>query len=331
MLESTLKIPTSTLIAMYRLMLLARKVDEKNWIFNRAGKVPFVVSSQGHEGVQAALAFASDNTKDYLAPYYRDLALVLGFGMSAKDIMLSYFAKKEDPNSGGRQMPNHFGSKKLRILSGSSTLTTQLNHAVGMAYAMQLEGKTDAVCITCFGDGSCNQGYFQDALNFASIHSLPVVFVCENNGYAISTPLAEQIATTSVAARAPAYNMPGIEVDGLDVKASYVAAKEAIDRARSGGGPTLIDFKVTRLTAHSSDDNAAAYIAAEDLKALKERDVLKIYQAQLMGEHVLTPELDASINEELDQEIKEAIKYAENAESGTPEEALLHVYEDLNN
>lgn len=320
-------VPFSTLKKIYRLMLLARKIDQKNWIFNRAGKVPFVVSAQGHEAAQAALALALDTTKDYIAPYYRDLALVLGFGMTPLEVMLSYFAKKGDPNSGGKQMPNHFSSRQLRILSGASSLSTQLNHAVGMAYAARLDGRNDIVFATGFGEGSANQAYFQDALNFASLHKLPVIFACQNNQYAISTPVSQQLATEGVAERAAAYNMPGVRVNGLDAVASYQAATQAVQRARLGKGPTLIEFMVSRLTAHSSDDNAAAYISSEELTLLKEKDPLNIFQTQLLKARVLDKESLAAMEAEIETELKKAIAQAEEADVPAPEEALTHVYE----
>ncbi len=160
---------------MYRYMLLARKIDERMWLLNRAGKIPFVISCQGQEAIQVGAAFALDREKDWLCPYYRDMGMVLVFGQTAKELMLSAFAKAEDPNSGGRQMPGHFGDSRFRILSGSSPVTTQLPHAVGIGYAAKLEGK-DLVVLTCCGEGSSNQGDFHEACNFAGVHNLPVIF-----------------------------------------------------------------------------------------------------------------------------------------------------------
>ncbi|MEH7388232.1 thiamine pyrophosphate-dependent enzyme, partial [Bacillus sp. JJ1521] len=144
-------------LEMYETMLLARKIDERMWLLNRAGKIPFVISCQGQEAAQVGAAFALDRDKDYVLPYYRDMGVVLTFGMTAKELMLSGFAKAEDPNSGGRQMPGHFGQKKNRIVTGSSPVTTQVPHAVGVALGGRMEGK-DLVTFVTFGEGSSNQG-----------------------------------------------------------------------------------------------------------------------------------------------------------------------------
>src|SRR5690625_2782153 len=180
-------------LEMYRTMLLARKIDERMWLLNRAGKVPFVVSCQGQEAAQVGAAFAMDRKKDYIASYYRDVGVVLAFGMSVKDILLSGFAKKADPSSGGRQMPGHFSQKKNRIITGSSPVTTQLPHAVGFALAAKLQ-REPFVTLTTIGDGSTNQGDFHEGLNFAGVHKLPVITFVQNNKLAISVPFEKQVA-----------------------------------------------------------------------------------------------------------------------------------------
>src|SRR5699024_1612692 len=184
-------------LEIYRTMLLARKVDQRTWLLNRAGKVPFVVSCQGKEAAQAGAAFALNKEKDYILPYYRDLAIVLAFGMTPKELMLASFAKKEDPNSGGRQMPNHFSKKENRIVTGSSPVTTQLPHAAGIALAAKMNNET-CVAFTSLGEGSTNQGDFHEALNFAGVHHLPMITFVENNRYAISVPLEKQIASENI-------------------------------------------------------------------------------------------------------------------------------------
>ena len=213
---------------MYRYMLLARKIDERMWLLNRAGKIPFVISCQGQEAIQVGAAFALDREKDWLCPYYRDMGMVLVFGQTAKELMLSAFAKAEDPNSGGRQMPGHFGDSRFRILSGSSPVTTQLPHAVGIGYAAKLEGK-DLVVLTCCGEGSSNQGDFHEACNFAGVHNLPVIFMVQNNKYAISVPLKKQVAGGKVYKRAEGYGFPGVRVDGNDPLKVYEVVKEAVE------------------------------------------------------------------------------------------------------
>ena len=189
------------LLEMYKTMMLARKIDERMWLLNRSGKIPFVISCQGQEAAQVGAAFALNREKDYVLPYYRDVGVVLTFGMTAKELMLSAFAKAEDPNSGGRQMPGHFGKKACQIVTGSSPVTTQVPHAVGIALAGKMEGK-DLVSFVTFGEGSSNQGDFHEGANFAGVHKLPVIFMCENNKYAISVPIEKQLSCDKVSDRA---------------------------------------------------------------------------------------------------------------------------------
>lgn len=257
-------------LEMFRTMLLARKIDERMWLLNRAGKIPFVISCQGQEAAQVGAAFALDREKDYALPYYRDMGVVLAFGMTAKELMLSAFAKAGDPNSGGRQMPGHFGQKKNRIVTGSSPVTTQVPHAVGIALAGKME-KKDLVTFVTFGEGSSNQGDFHEGANFAGVHKLPVIFMCENNKYAISIPVEKQLACKNVSDRAIGYGMPGYTIDGNDPLAVYKAVKEAADRGRRGEGPTLIEAVSYRLTAHSSDDDDRVYRDKEEVEEAKKK------------------------------------------------------------
>ncbi len=276
-------------LEMFRTMLLARKIDERMWLLNRAGKIPFVISCQGQEAAQVGAAFALDREKDYALPYYRDMGVVLAFGMTAKELMLSGFAKAGDPNSGGRQMPGHFGQKKNRIVTGSSPVTTQVPHAVGIALAGKME-KKDLVTFVTFGEGSSNQGDFHEGANFAGVHKLPVIFMCENNKYAISIPVEKQLACKNVSDRAIGYGMPGYTVDGNDPLAVYKAVKEAADRGRRGEGPTLIETVSYRLTAHSSDDDDRVYRDKEEVEEAKKNDSIITFAAYLKEVGVLTEE-----------------------------------------
>lgn len=312
-------------LEMYEYMLFARRIDERMWLLNRAGKIPFVVSCQGQEAAQVGAAFAFDREKDYMLPYYRDLGVVLAFGMTAKDIMLSGFAKAEDPNSGGRQMPGHFGQKKNRIVTGSSPVTTQVPHAVGIALAGKIQ-KKDLVTFVSFGEGSSNQGDFHEGANFAGVHKLPVILMCENNKYAISVPIEKQVACENISDRAIGYGMPGYTVDGNDPIEVYRVTKEAVDRARRGEGPTLIETVCYRLTPHSSDDDDRSYRNREEVTEAKDKDPIHTFKSYLMEVGVLTEELDEEINKRLLDTINEATEYAEKAPYALPEDALKHVY-----
>ena len=267
-LGADLGLSPDDLLEMYRLVALARAVDERMWILNRAGRIPFVISGQGHEGAQVGVTWALEKGKDWIAPFYRSIATCLTFGMSPRDIMTAQYATASDPSSGGRQMPGHYGSHEHNLVSVSSPVATQLLHAVGLALAAKIK-KTGQVALTIMGEGSSNQGDVHEGLNFAAIHKLPFIFVVENNGYAISVPLARQVAGSSVANRAEGYGIPGVTVDGSDVLACYAAAQVAVARARAGNGPTMIECKVTRLTGHSSDDQQTKYRSEEELASEK--------------------------------------------------------------
>src|SRR5690625_2679862 len=241
-------------LEMYKKILLTRMADERTWILNRMGKVHFLISGQGQEAAQIGAAWALRPGHDWVLPYYRDLGVVLTLGMTVRDIALMLYAKAEDPNSGGRQMPSHWSHVGLNIVTGSSPVATQLPHAAGIAYAAKMRDD-DIVVWTSFGEGTASKGDTHEGMNFAGVHKLPVIFFCENNGYAISVPQAKQMAIENVADRAAGYGFPGVVVDGTDVFEVYRVTKEAAERARRGDGPTLIEAKVFRFTPHSSDDD----------------------------------------------------------------------------
>ncbi|GIN73514.1 2-oxoisovalerate dehydrogenase subunit alpha [Bacillus sp. J14TS2] len=312
-------------LEIYETMLMARRLDERTWLLNRAGKIPFVVSCQGQEAAQVGAAFALDREKDYTLPYYRDLGVVLSFGMTARDIMLSSFAKAEDPNSGGRQMPGHFGDKKNRIVTGSSPVTTQVPHAVGIALAARMKGE-DIVTFVTFGEGSSNQGDFHEGANFAGVHKLPVIFMCENNEYAISVPLEKQIACKHVADRAQGYGMPGFTVDGQDPLAVYEAVKMAVERAKRGEGPTLIETMTQRTTPHSSDDDHRYYRSEEELSQMQENDPIVLFNRYLTKAGILNEDKEKEINDRVMKQVNEATEYAEKAPYPDPDTMENFVY-----
>ncbi|QHS22685.1 thiamine pyrophosphate-dependent dehydrogenase E1 component subunit alpha [Virgibacillus sp. MSP4-1] len=323
--HKSLGLTDEQVLDIYRHMLLARKIDERMWLLNRAGKIPFVISCQGQEAAQVGASFALDRDQDYVAPYYRDLGVVLAFGMTAKELMLSGFAKAEDPNSGGRQMPGHFGQKKNRILTGSSPVTTQVPHAVGVALAAKMEKKNIASFVT-LGEGSSNQGDFHEGLNFAGVHKLPVITMVENNKYAISVPLEKQLGSKSVSDRAQGYGMPGITIDGNDPLAVYEAVRDARQRAVNGEGPTLIETVSYRFTAHSSDDDDRTYREKEEVEEAKKKDALITFGDYLKQNGILTDDIENGLHSEIDKVVNEATEYAENAPYADPDSALRYVY-----
>jgi 2-oxoisovalerate dehydrogenase E1 component alpha subunit len=324
-LGATVGLSDAHLLDMYRYVALARAVDERMWILNRAGRIPFVISGQGHEGAQVGITWALKKGKDWIAPFYRSIATCLTFGMSPRDILTAQYATASDPSSGGRQMPGHYGSHEHNLVSVSSPVATQLLHAVGIALAAKIR-KTGQVAMTTMGEGSSNQGDVHEGLNFAAIHKLPFIFVVENNGYAISVPLARQVAGSSVAERAAGYGIPGVTVDGSDVLACYAAARTAVARARAGHGPTLIEARVLRLTAHSSDDQQTKYRSEEELAAEKTRDPLPLFRAQLREAGVLTDESEATIEADIKASVEDATDYAESQPDPDPSTAMRWVY-----
>ncbi len=306
-------------------MLLARELDKRTWLLFRMGKIPFVVSCQGHEATQIGAVFALDPTNDILCPYYRDLGMVLVYGMTATEIMLSNFAKAADPNSKGRQMPGHYGSKRLGIITGSSPVTTQVPHAAGVALAIKM-CKQSNVVLTCFGEGSSNQGDFHEGLNFAGVHQLPVIFLCQNNKYAISTPVHKQVAGESIKARAQGYGIAGEVVDGNDVLAVYQVVKKAVERCKSNQGPTLIEAITERLTPHTSNDDDTCYSSKEEIELAKANDPLIRFSNYLNSSKTLTYEQQEQIRKKVDHLVDQAVEEAEMAEYPRPESALEHVY-----
>jgi len=314
-----------TLRELYRNMLRSRLLDERMWVLNRQGRAPFWISGMGHEAVQVAFGMNLRPGYDWIAPYYRDLALTLVLGMTPKDHLLSVLARADDPNSGGRQMPAHYGCHRLNIISTGSPVGTQLLHAAGLALASRMRGE-DAVAFTSIGEGGTSEGDFHEALNFAATHRLAVLFVVENNGYAISVPWEKQMPTPDVADRATAYGIPGVVVDGGDAMACYRVAREATERARRGEGPTLVEAKVLRLTSHSSDDDQRRYRSLEVLEEEKQRDGVLRFRAQLEELGVLKPGDAEEMRAELVRELDRALDEAEAAPQPDPDTVLRHVY-----
>lgn len=323
--ETTSGEPTpDQLRQMYREMLLARLLDERMVQLNRIGKAAFVISCQGHEGAQIGAAFALDTGQDWFLPYYRDLAICLHVGLTAKEVLLNLLAKGDDPLSGGRQMAGHYSSRRLRIVSGSSVIATQLLHATGVAYAAKLRGER-SVAYTSLGEGGTSAGDFHEALNFAAIHKLPTIFFVQNNQYAISVPVEKQMAVKQVADRAAGYGLPGVTVDGNDVFATYRAVREAADRARRGEGPTLVEAMVQRFQPHSGDDDDQ-YRTREQIAAMRERDPLLRFRQALEGRGVLDDAQVEELTRQVKAEIDEATDFAEAAPDADVATLRHHVY-----
>ncbi|MBI2965996.1 MAG: thiamine pyrophosphate-dependent dehydrogenase E1 component subunit alpha [Chloroflexi bacterium] len=268
------------LLEMYRTMALSRTLDERAWLLNRQGRAAIVPSSQGHEAVQLACARATDPALDHYLIYYRQLPLLIALGVTPLELLRGFLAKQGEPMSGGRQFPMHGACQRVDAFSFSSVVGTQLPQAVGVALADAMRGEK-RVSIAFFGDGGSSQGDTHEAMNFAGIHRLPVVFLCENNRYAISVPMRKQMAIDSLAVRAEAYGFPGVSIDGTDPQASYEALSAAVDRARAGKGPTLVEAMIERIFPHTTDDDQRKYRTAEEIKHARDHDPIPVLEAKL--------------------------------------------------
>jgi 2-oxoisovalerate dehydrogenase E1 component alpha subunit len=306
-------------------MALARALDERAWILNSAGRTHFVISGQGHEGAEAGVTAALEPGRDWFLPYYRSMAGVMAMGMTPREVFLHQFGKADDPGSGGRQMPSHYGHAGHRIFTSSSPVGTQALHAAGIALAAKLRGERQ-VALVAMGEGSANQGDVHEALNFAGVHRLPMILLVENNGYAISVPAERQTAVRDVAVRAAGYAMPGVIVDGADVIGCYLAARTAVERALAGEGPTLIEAKVTRLTGHSSDDQQTKYRSEAELAEQRARDPVPRFRDELRAAGLLDEAGEAAIAAEITALVDDATAFAEAAADPDPATLALHVH-----
>jgi 2-oxoisovalerate dehydrogenase E1 component alpha subunit len=329
--EETTALEDATLLDMYWTMVLARKLDERAWILHRQGKIAFHISCIGHEAAQIGAAFALQRGKDWIVPYYRDLAMMLALGFSAKEFMLGLMGRREDPNSGGRQMPSHWSLRRANVISHSSPVATQTPHASGIGLAIKMAGD-DAVVLTTIGEGSTSQGEWYEGVNWAAIHKLPVIFMVENNVYAISVHQDQQMAVETVAGKADGLGLPGITVEGLDPIKVHAAISEAVERARSGDGPTMVETIVHRMTPHSSDDDDRTYREREEIEEMRTQDPLDLFRSRLLGQGLLTDEKEEELQDKATSEVEEAVEYAEKAPYPDPSEAEYPVFvEDIRN
>jgi len=310
---------------MFWTMLLARRLDERAWVLHRQGKIAFHISGIGHEAAQVGAAFAIRKGYDWVVPYYRDLALLVAMGFTPRDFMLGLMGKKEDPTSGGRQMPSHWSTRRMNIVSHSAPVATQSPHASGIGLAIKLN-QEDKVVITTIGEGSTSQGEWYEAVNWAAIHELPVIFIVQNNMYAISVPPEKQMAVRTVADKACGLGLDGRAVDGTDVFAVYQLVHELVEKARQGGGPSLVETRLYRITPHSSDDDDRTYRSREEVEEHKKRDPLLIARTALEKDGLLPAEDLEDMEARAKAMIDEAVQYATEAPFPEVEAGLTPVY-----
>jgi len=306
-------------------LVLARTTDERVWALNRQGKVPIAASCQGHEAAQlGSLLAAQKDGKCFLFPYYRDLALKMAAGLTVEQVMLSYMGKEGDPYSNARQFPLQGADLAHHIIQISNVVGASLTQAVGYALGCRILGD-DTVVLVYFGDGGSSQGETHEAMNFASVHRLPVVFVCENNHYAISVPQSLQMAIPDVASRAAGYGFPGVVVDGMDLLQCYEATREAIRHARNQG-PGLLEMKVERLMPHTTDDNDRQYRPREEIEAARQRDPVVTLTAYLLERGILTQQQIDDVKVQARRAVDAATDAAEAAPSPDPSTLYDHLY-----
>ena len=312
-------------IGIYEKMVTSRKLDEKMLVMLKQGKSFFHIGASGHEAAQLAAAVLIRPGKDWSYPYYRDGAYCLGIGMTAREQLLSFLAKADDPNSGGRQMPQHYGHKDLNIVSQSSPTGTQFLQAVGSALVCKMEKRQNIVYVSA-GEGTTSQGDFHEALNWASNAKAPVVFHIQDNEYAISTHRSEQTASSIYDLTSGYNNLARYNVDGTEFFETNLAFKEAIQRARKGKGPSVIISNVVRLLAHSSSDDQRKYRDEKSLSKDLKKDPLKILESKCLDAGFLDNDEFGKIKARIEAQVDSDAKWAESQQYPEPITALDYIY-----
>jgi pyruvate dehydrogenase E1 component alpha subunit len=306
--------PAAELLDGYRALVLARRLNEQAGALVRQGRLAVYPSSRGQEACQVAAAAVLDE-RDWLFPTYRDTAAIVARGVDPVEVLTML---RGDWHCG-------YDPVAHRVAPQATPLATQLLHAVGVAHAARLKGEDTVVMALC-GDGATSEGDFHEACNFAAVFAAPVVFLVQNNKYAISVPLARQSVAPSLAAKAVGYGMPGVLVDGNDLAALTVVLREAVRRAREGGGPTLVEADTYRLEAHTNADDASRYRTDDEVTGWVGRDPLLRLRAYLTAEGVLTDEREAQFAAAA-EELAARTRAGINREDGVdPEELFAHVY-----
>ncbi len=314
------------LMILYKTMVKTRVYEERSLKLQRSGRIGFYIGCKGQEASHIASGYAL-NKEDWVFPAYREPGILFLRGIPVKSLICQMIGNAEDPCL-GRQMPCHYSYKSVNYGSISSPLATQIPHAVGYSYAAKYK-KDKIVTLTYFGDGSTSEGDFHTGLNFAAVFKTPTVFICQNNQWAISVPVEKQTASESIAIKAKAYGMTGIKVDGNDALAVYQVTKDAVDKARRGDGPTLIESFTYRLGSHSSSDDAVRYRPKGQLESWENRDPIVRFEKYLLSLNLLTNESVKKIRQELEDEFTVAVKESEQIGNPPLETLFTDVYKDM--
>ena len=312
-------------IEVYRKMALSRRLDDKMLILLKQGKSFFHIGASGHEAAQLAAAVMMKPGQDWSFPYYRDGAYCIGLGMTAREQLLSFLAKADDPNSGGRQMPQHYGHKGLRIVSQSSPTGTQFLQAVGCAMACKMEETKEVVYVSS-GEGTTSQGDFHEALNWASNAKAPVIFHIQDNEYAISTHRSQQTASSIYDMTSGYGNLSRYDVNGSDFFETSLAFKEAVQRARRNKGPSIIVSHVVRLLPHSSSDDQRKYRDEKALNADLKKDPLTLLESTCVSENFIMANEFEKIRLQVEKDVDDDSKWAEDQDYPNPDTAMDYIY-----
>jgi pyruvate dehydrogenase E1 component alpha subunit len=309
-------IPEKTHLKLHRSILLGRKFDERLLNLQRQGRIGTFAPISGQEATQLG-AVALLRPSDWMVPAFRETAAEIWRGRSLESVIIYFNGYSE-----GAEIPQDLNNLPISVPVGS-----QILHAVGLGWAAKYR-QTDDVAMTFFGDGATSEGDFHEGLNFAGVFQAPVIFICQNNHWAISIPVAKQTRSKTLAQKALAYGMPGIQVDGNDILAVYAAAKEAVDRARAGQGPTLIECVTYRMAVHTTADDPKRYRTEEEVEKWRERDPIVRYQKYLVDKGLLSEDKIAGIESEVLEEIQAAVDGAEEQMKalGDPLDMFEHAY-----
>ncbi len=307
-----------------RKMLTVYYLEERLKVFVRAGRISFHASCRGHEKLQIAMTMLLEPGKDWFFPYYREKALMVGLGMPLRDIFLHMLSKAEDPCGGGRNMSEHFSSPELRVVSPTACTGTQFLPAVGLAKALKKDGKDELVYVSS-GEGATSQGEFFEALNYAAREKLPVLFVIQNNGYAISVPQSVQTAS-KIYRMAQGFRMKAVTVDGLHFTHMYRTLKPLVAEMRSGSGPLLVEAHVVRLDSHSSSDDQTKYRTEEELEAIRREDPMTYTASRILKWGLITEGELRRWHEEIKAEVERAAAEADARPDPDGATAIHHIY-----
>jgi 2-oxoisovalerate dehydrogenase E1 component alpha subunit len=320
------KISTQELRKLYRLMILARNLDTRGLQLQRQGRIGFYIGCLGQEAAQIGSAYVL-KPEDWVFPAYREVGSALVRGITVKEMMNQYFANAEDVQK-GRQLANLFGMKSVNFVTGSAPIGTQIPHAVGAGLAAKLRGDP-AVTMVYFGEGATSENDFHVGMNFAGVYKTPTVLFCQNNQYAISLPLEKQTAAQNIAIKAQAYGFEGVRVDGNDVLAVYRTALDAVNKARKGEGPTLIEAITYRMGPHSSSDDPKRYRTQQELDEWQKRDPIIRFRKYLEKKHIWSEDDEKKAQDEINREIDEAITHAERIGRPSVETLFTDVYAEM--